>query len=61
MRRGVMVALIVFALGALLFWQWSRERQMAHCLAQGGVWNGPVSRCDEPANRPLIKRNIERG
>lgn len=61
MRRGVMVALIVFALGALLYWQWSRERQMARCLAQGGVWNGPTSRCDAPASGPLLKRGIERG
>ncbi len=60
-QRGVAAALILVLLGTLLFWQWSRERQIVQCREAGGLWNGSQSRCDEPASRPIIKREIERG
>ncbi|MCL4766318.1 MAG: hypothetical protein KJZ80_08805 [Hyphomicrobiaceae bacterium] len=43
---------------ALLAWQLVRQRQMASCLASGGVWDGPNSRC-VPAS-PILQRDIYR-
>lgn len=60
-RRTIGAALILVLLGTLLLWQWSRERRIVQCREAGGLWNGPQSRCDVPAGRPIIKRDIERG
>ena len=61
MMRWMIVAGLALVLAGLLGWQWSRERLIAECVEEGGVWNGAQSRCEEPAGRPILKRGIERG
>jgi hypothetical protein len=61
MTRWIAAAAMLATLGALLIWQWSRERQIAACHQAGGIWNGAQSRCQPAPGRPLLRRDLERG
>lgn len=61
MRRWIAVAAVLAVVGGLFVWQWRRERLVDACLATGGVWDGPTSRCLPKPPSPILKRGIERG
>jgi hypothetical protein len=46
---------------ALVYWQQSRSRMIADCLAAGGNWDGPASTCRLPPGRILIRPDFGRG
>ena len=56
----ILAASLIAALAALMAWQRHREGLMQACLAEGRVWNGPVSRCETPRVGPILKRALER-
>ena len=60
MNRGIASAVVLAVLAGLLGWQWYRERLVAACVLEGGVWNGAQSRCDPPAGRPILQRDLHR-
>lgn len=61
MSRWLVAIAVLAVIGGLLLWQWHRERLIADCLATGGAWDGPASRCMKAPPSPILKRNIERG
>ncbi len=60
MGRFVLATVTILALAALLVWQSNRERQVARCIATGGVWEGQISRCAPPPPGILIERELKR-
>ena len=59
-RRVVIAAALVAIVAALFVWQRVRERRLEDCLADGGAWNGPASRCVLPP-RTILQRDLQRG
>ena len=60
MNRGIASAVLTAVLAGLFAWQWHRERLVSACESDGGVWNGAHSRCDPPAGRPILQRDLHR-
>jgi hypothetical protein len=58
--RVVFAVVILVALVVLVGWQQYREGAMRACLADGRMWNGPLSRCEMPRLGPLLRRSLER-
>ena len=60
-RRVAVAAAVAIALGGVVVWQYSRERQVSACVAEGGAWNGALSRCE--AKRPILleRDGLKRG
>ena len=52
--------LAVAVLAGLLVWQRGRSRVIAECVAGGGAWNGPTSRCVPLPGPPLLQRDLRR-
>jgi hypothetical protein len=60
-RRLLVCAAAILVLGALLYWQWRRDRLVSDCNSAGGTWDGPASTCRLPAGRILIRPDLQRG
>lgn len=60
MMRWLAAGCVLAALAGLFIWQWSRERRIQACVAAGGVWDGPQSRCLQSPPSPILRRNLER-
>ncbi len=61
MMRWIAGGVVIAVVAGLFLWQWHRERQIEACLAGGGIWDGPSSRCLPKPSSPILKRGIERG
>lgn len=58
--RWIAGCLMLAGLIGLLVWQQQRERLLAACSAQGGVWNGRLGVCETPPPSPILRRDLER-
>ncbi len=59
-RRWAIVVGVIFAVLALVAWQQMRQREIARCIASGGVWDGANSRCVRDPSGPILQRDIYR-
>lgn len=59
--RLIIAALVAVVVGALVAWQYSRERKIAACSSIGGIWNGAKSECSQPRPVILERERLKRG
>lgn len=58
--RLIIMGVVTLALLSLMSWQFARLKRVEACIADGKIWNGPHSRCDEPRPGPILERDLKR-
>jgi hypothetical protein len=58
--RSRTVSIVLVMLVGLVGWQWSRERKIAECLNDNGIWDGPRSICVPARGGPILMRDLRR-
>ena len=58
--RAVAAGVVVLALIALIAWQRHRSALVRDCVASGGAWHGPESKCVPLPGAPVLQRDLRR-